>query len=130
HLPALTVLDRSATNWSPILKNGRATDTIRRIFRGRGQLGDHFLVAYYGRDRGGRSVHKPLGTVVTRDRFAEVKGPRMRMLTARAYLVAQGFRPDYRLTGDHKTDVHLIGNAVPPPMTRHVVNTLNRNLAA
>lgn len=132
HVPARTILDPDAKNWSPILKPGRAMPTLRRILNGRQRLGvDRFLIPYYGSGSGktGRSVDRPIGTVTTNDRYALVEPGRLRMLTPREYLRAQGFPEDYKLYGTKKVDVKLIGNAVPPVIPRHVLCLLNRTLA-
>jgi DNA (cytosine-5)-methyltransferase 1 len=124
HVPAVTVLDPNASNWSPILKRGRALDTVRRIIRGRRVYGDRFLVAYFGKEKGGRNIHQPLGTVLTRDRYALIDGPWMRMLTATEYRRAMGFGDNYRLPDTHRLAVSLLGNAVCPPVAKHVCESI------
>jgi DNA (cytosine-5)-methyltransferase 1 len=113
HVPARTILGTDR-HWSPVNKPGRAARILAQIERGRAAHGPDFLVAYYGSERCGRSLDAPLGTVTTTDRFALVNGDRMGMLTAREYLLAQGFPPGYRLPTNHRDSVKLIGNAVPP----------------
>lgn len=122
HVAAETILDPDADNWSPIERPGRAAATLRRIENGRARFGTRFLAPFWGSGSGttGRSLDRPLGTVTTRDRYSLVDGERMRMLTAREYLRAQGFPNDYRLPPIHKLAVHLIGNAVPPPMMKAI----------
>ena len=107
--------------WSAVDKPGRSARILAQIERGREVHGSDFLVAYYGSERHGRSLDKPLGTVVTNDRFAVVQGDRMGMLTAREYLLAQSFPADYRLPASHKDSVKVIGNAVPPRLARGVL---------
>lgn len=130
HRPAQSILDGDATNWSPISRPGRATATLERIENGRRTHGDRFLMAYYGHEKGGRSLDRPIGTITTRARYALVEGDRMRMLTAKEVLRAQGFREDYRLPNDHATALTLIGNGVPPTMAKHVLLSLKAAVAA
>lgn len=122
--PASDVVDWSSGSWSLIDRPGRAGSTLARIQEGRRTLGDRFLLAFYGSERGGRSLAKPLGTVTTRDRFALVDGDRMRMLLPDEYRRAQGFPDGYQLPADPKLAVHLLGNANPPPVARWIVSRL------
>jgi DNA (cytosine-5)-methyltransferase 1 len=130
HVPASTILSAEG-RWSPILKPGRALRTLRQILNGRRKLGGRFLIPYFGSGSGlqGRSLDRPIGTLRTRDSYALVDGPLMRMLTAPEYLRGQGFPASYRLTGDHKTDVMLIGNATSPPVMQSVLGHLNKQLS-
>jgi DNA (cytosine-5)-methyltransferase 1 len=66
--------------------------------------------------------------VTTRDRWSLVDGDRMRMLTAREYLRAQGFPEGYRIPAVHRTAVALIGNAVCPPVAKHVCEAMKAHL--
>lgn len=124
HVPAANVVDFAAGKWSAIRRKGRAARTIERIEAGRQAHGERFLVAYYGSERGGRSLSRPLGTVTTRDRYAAIDGDRMRMLTAEEYRVAMGFPDDYRLPEAHKEAVHLLGNAVCPPVAADIISAI------
>jgi len=124
YVPASSVLDFDAGNWSSIQKPGRATATLSRIANGRRIHGDRFLTAYYGNEAGGRSLNRPLGTVTTRDRYALIDGDRMRMLTAQEYRGAMGFPPEYKLPEQHRLAVHMLGNAVCPPAARDVITAL------
>ncbi|USE78950.1 DNA cytosine methyltransferase [Cupriavidus gilardii] len=124
HVPAAKVVDFEAGSWSPVQKPGRAASTLQRIAQGRRAHGDRFLTAYYGNEAGGRSLARPLGTVTTRDRYALIDGDRMRMLRADEYRAAMGFPADYRLPEQHRTAVHLLGNAVCPPVARDVITAI------
>jgi len=124
HKPAADVIDFSAGRWSPIDRPGRAARTLERVSAGRAAHGDRYLVAYYGSERGGRSLHRPLGTVTTRDRYAVIDGDRMRMLTASEYRAAMGFPDGYRLPDRHRDAVHLLGNAVCPPVACDIINAI------
>jgi DNA (cytosine-5)-methyltransferase 1 len=120
HVAAATFIGDDGA-WSLVSKPGRASSTLARIERGRATHGHRFLMAYFGQERGGRSLAKPLGTVTTRARYSLVDGERMRMLTTAEYKRAMGFPEGYRLPAVQKTAIHLLGNAVPPAMARHVI---------
>lgn len=126
HVAASNVIDINAGSWSRVDREGRAYWTLERIRAGRLRHGERFLVAYYGNETGGRSLDRPLGTVTTKDRYAIVDGDRMRMLSADEYRKAMGFRDKYLLPERHSEAVFMLGNAVPPPMARDVINALRR----
>ncbi|HJV72708.1 MAG TPA: DNA cytosine methyltransferase [Noviherbaspirillum sp.] len=117
-------------NWahsmSEIMRPGRALSTLERIRRGRSQHGDRFVMPYYGSGSGltGRSLARPLGTVTTLDRWALVDGDKMRMLQKDELRAAMGFPQDYRLPEQHRLAVHMLGNAVCPPVACDVINAL------
>ena len=121
---ANSFIDWGASRWSPIDKPGRSAATLSRISNGRRHLGERFLTAYYGAERGGRDVRRPVGTITTRDRWAVIDGDRMRMLSAQECRAAMGFPDDYKLPDQHRTAVHLLGNAVCPPVARDVINAI------
>jgi len=125
HVPAATIIGDDGT-WSLVNKPGRAASTLARIERGRATHGDRFLMAYFGQEKGGRSLTKPLGTVTTRARYGLVDGDRMRMLSTAEYRRAMGFPETYRLPAVQKTAIHLLGNAVPPAMAKHVIEAIQR----
>lgn len=129
HAPATSFIDFDAGNWSQIRKPGRAPATLSRVFQGRRDLQcGRFLTAYYGNERGGRSVHRPIGTITTRDRWAVIKGNQMRMLSAQECRAAMGFPADYVLPKTHREAVHLLGNAVCPPVARDVITALTQQI--
>ena len=126
HRPAAEVIDFAAGKWAPIVRPGRSAATLARIAAGRRAHGDRFVAPYYGSGSGetGRSIARPLGTITTRDRWAVIDGDRMRMLSVSECRAAMGFPADYRLPAQHKDAVHLLGNAVCPPVARDVINAL------
>jgi DNA (cytosine-5)-methyltransferase 1 len=130
---ARDLVELDSGRWSPVRKPGRAAATLARIAAGRKLFGSEpFLAPYYGSGSGktGRSLDRPLGTVTTRDRWALVHGNRMRMLTVREYARAMGFPADYDLGQRPKAEkVHLLGNAVCPPVAREVVRQVASLLA-
>lgn len=122
HQAIAPVIDWDFPKWSPVEKKNRAQATLDRIANGRKTYGDRFVMSYYGNSHNGRSLDRPLGTVTTRDRWAVVDGDRMRMLSPDEYKAAMGFRQDYQLAGNRATQIHLLGNAVCPPVAAHVVS--------
>lgn len=128
-VPAMRIINSECEAWSPIRKKGRAENTIRRIEQGRRMHGDTFILAYYGSERGGRSLYYPLGTITTRERFALVHRDRMRMLDVDEYRAGMGFPSGYKLPQNKKLAVHLLGNAVCPPVAEFVCSRLRRFVA-
>lgn len=121
HVPASSFIDFGAGNWQPIEKPGRAANTLARIAAGRRVHGDRFISSYYGASTGGHSIHRPVGTITTRDRHAIIDGDRMRMFSAQECRAAMGFPADYILPAAHRDAVHMLGNAVAPPAARDVI---------
>jgi DNA (cytosine-5)-methyltransferase 1 len=125
---AADIIDFGAGRWSPVNKPGRSLRTLARIEAGRRSHGERFVAPYYGSGSGetGRSLLRPLGTITTRDRWAVIDGDRMRMLSADECRAAMGFPAGYRLPSIHKEAVHLLGNAVCPPVARDLIHALRR----
>lgn len=128
YVPASTIIDFDSGKWSPVEKPGRSAATLRRIANGRRQHGDRFLAPFYGSGSGltGRSLARPIGTITTRDRWAVIDGERMRILTIPESRRAMGFRDSYRLPERQRDAMHMLGNAVCPPMVRDVIHALRR----
>ena len=105
----------------------RSEATLRRVFQGRRDLqSGRFLVPYYGSGSGltGRSISRPIGTITTLDRWAVVRGGHMRMLSHHEARDAMGFPSDYQLPKNHKDALHMLGNAVCPPVAADVLAAL------
>ncbi|MBV7418470.1 DNA cytosine methyltransferase [Comamonas sp. CMM03] len=126
HIPASAFLDFDSGSWSPINKPRRSCATLARVSAGRAAHGDRFLAPYYGSGSGttGRSLHRPIGTVTTKARWALIDGDRMRMLTVPENCAAMGFPRDYRLPAPAHQAIHMLGNAVCPPVARDVIAAL------
>lgn len=124
HIPAAAVIDFSAGNWSLISKPGRSPATIEQINNGRAIHGNRFLIAYYGNERNGRSLQKPIGTITTRDRFGVIDGDKMRMLTVNEARKAMGFPDDYQLPQNNRLAMHFLGNAVCPPQAAGLIEQI------
>ena len=95
-----------------------------RIARAQEQHGSDVLVPYYGSSTGGRSLDRPIGTLTTVDRYALVRGDRGRMLSVDEMRRLSGFPDGYVLTGTKREQTAQLGNAVPPPLARHVVRSI------
>lgn len=121
HVPASSFIDFNLGAWQPVDKPGRASTTLARIKVGRKVHGDRFIASYYGNERGGRSIDRPVGTITTRDRHAIVDGDRMRMFSAQECRAGMGFSDDYKLPPQHRMAVHMLGNAVAPPAACAVI---------
>lgn len=124
HVPATSFIDLSKGRWSDVNKPGRAIATLERVSAGRAAHGDQFVMSYYGNTKTGRSIHRPIGTITTRDRWAIVNGDKMRMLTAEENLLAMSFPRDVKRPDSHKLTVHMAGNAVPPLAAQRIIESL------
>jgi DNA (cytosine-5)-methyltransferase 1 len=123
YVPADRIIEWGTHPWGDIEQDGRSPHTLRRIAAGRRAYGARFLAPYYGSGSGltGRSIARPIGTITTRDRWAVIDGPRMRMLQVSEARAAMGFRADYALPAGKKEAMHLLGNAVCPPVAADVL---------
>lgn len=128
HVPIGDAIDWTAGTWSQVNRPGRSLATLQRVANGRQRFGDRFVMPYYGSGSGltGRSLDRPLGTVTTRARWAVVDGDRMRMLSIDENRAAMGFRRDYRLPASPAEAVHLLGNAVCPPVPTDIITALRQ----
>lgn len=124
-IPIKDTIDFDFPKWTPIDKPGRSVNTLKRVANGRKEIGDVFVMPYYGASRTGRSIDRPIGTITTRDRWAIVKGDKMRMLNKHELRKAMGF-PDKTVIPDrHRLAVHLLGNAVCPPVANDILNAIH-----
>lgn len=124
HIGSAAIIDFDAGRLQPIHKPGRAAATLARVHAGRAAHGSRFVTAYYGSETGGRCLRRPLGTITTRDRWAVIDGDRMRMLTVPECRAAMGFPDNYQLPERSKDAMHMLGNAVVPPVARDVIKAL------
>lgn len=126
HVPAADIIDFGAGAWSAIGRKGRSQSTLARIAAGRRRFGERFVAPYYGSGSGetGRSLQRPLGTITTRDRWAVIDGDRMRMLSIPEARAAMGFPDTYQLPKAKHAAMHMLGNAVCPPVARDLVSAL------
>lgn len=124
HVGSSSVIDFNAGKWSLIEKPGRSFATLGRVRNGRSAHGDRFVTCYYGSEKGGRSLSRPLGAITTRDRWAVINGDHMRMLTVDECRKAMGFPDGYKLPPQHKQAIHLLGNAVVPIVARDILTAI------
>jgi DNA (cytosine-5)-methyltransferase 1 len=107
-----------------------------------------FLCAYYGNEKDGGSLHDPVRTVTSKDRFGlvtvagveyQIADIGMRMLAPRELYTAQGFPPSYKIdiefNGKPMTktaQVRMCGNSVCPPLAAAIIsaNLLGETFAA
>jgi len=113
----------------------RAPATLLRARRALKAVGPNtpFLLVYYSTDGAGgwQRLTAPLRTVTTLDRFALVKrrrhGRLMRMLQVPELQAAMGFPRYFQLNhGSRRDRIHLLGNAVCPPVMKAIVKALTK----
>lgn len=121
-IAADTILDWDSGDWNFIEGAGLVENTMKRILAGREAHGDRYLVAYYGSEKGGRSIHKPIGTIRTNDCFMLIDRGRYRMLSVEETRRAMAFPEHYKLPWQKTHAKMMLGNAVPPPMMKHFVS--------
>lgn len=123
HRSIADVIEWDAHDWRPIDRPGRSQKTLQRVAAGRAEFGSRFVAPYYSSGSGltGRSIHRPIGTITTRDRWAVVDGDRMRMLQVPEAKAAMGFPARYTLPETHKDALFMLGNAVCPPVAADIL---------
>ena len=134
---ARSILQRNAAfSYSPLRTEQRAEATIERAERAIQMLGqdEQFLLVYYGSDGGGgwQTLDSHLRTVTTLDRFAHVKpspnGHLMRMLQVPEIRTAMGMHETFKINhGSRRDRIHMLGNAVCPPVMKAIVDALVAN---
>ncbi|OAH97330.1 DNA methyltransferase [Methylomonas methanica] len=128
HVPIANVIEWDAHPWSAINKPGRSEKTLKRVQAGRAAFGDRFVAPYYSSGSGltGRSIHRPIGTITTKDRWAVVRGDSMRMLQVPEAKAAMGFPAAYRLPALQKDALCMLGNAVCPPVSADFLTAIRQ----
>ncbi len=129
HVPASSIIEWDAFRWSRIDRPGRSQATLDRVAHARLRgLGQRFLFPFYssGSGKTGRSLDRPLGTITTLDRWAITDGDQMRMLQPSELRLGMGFRRDYLLPKTRREAIHLLGNAVPPPVVTDILTELKK----
>lgn len=128
HRPVSDVIQWDDHAWTEIDTPRRSPRTLQRIAAGRAAHGDRFLTPYYSSGSGltGRSIHRPVGTITTRDRWAVIDGDKMRMMAVPEVKGAMGFQPSYVLPKVHRDAMHLLGNAVCPVVASDFLTELRR----
>jgi len=126
HTPFKTLIEAGQYAWS--LVSEKVASTKRKWANGIKDFGQDFLIAYYGSERGGRSINKPIGTVTTKEKFALINGDRMRMLSLSEYKNAMGFPKDYLLPKSKSLALHMLGNAVCPPVAKEILTQMQESI--
>lgn len=128
HVPFADVIELDSAKWSKVNKPGRAKATLARVKNGRASFGDFFVMPYYknGSGKTGRSIHRPIGTIPTRDRWALVKGDMMRMLSVPEYRAAMSFPESTILPKRKDHAIHGLGNATCPKQVTSILTTVLR----
>lgn len=126
HQPVSNLIEWDGDGWNDIERPGRSEKTLARIAAGRAQFGERFVAPYYSAGSGltGRSIDRPIGTITTRDRWAVIKGKKMRMLKVSEAKAAMGFRRDYVLPSTHRDGLFMLGNAVCPPVSADILHAI------
>lgn len=126
-IPARDVLnpfDHPDNVWTLIGPGLRAEATIRRYLQGLKDLGDDFLLPYYKTARTGRTLERPMATVSTHPHWALVHGEMARMLTVDELRRFMGFPAGYKLPSVKAKAIHLLGNAVCPPVMTRILGAI------
>ena len=124
HVPAKSFLDLNPTGYQWDLVSNRVEATQNRVMNGRKDHGDIFLDAAYGTERGGRSIHKPLGTITTNNKHSLVMGDQIRPLSISELAAAQTFKSNYQWPESKTQTKQMIGNSVPPLMAKAVTKSV------
>jgi len=127
HLAAGDYIDWNYANWSPIERPGRSAKRLAQIKKARKDLGtDYFLFPYYGSGSGltGRSVDRPIGTIVAHDIWAVACGDEMRMLQPHEAALLMGFPKKFQRAGTRREQMRGFGNAVCPPVARALFESI------
>jgi DNA (cytosine-5)-methyltransferase 1 len=131
--PVSSIIDWTEKyQFSPLFQRGRAENTLKRASNAIAALGkkEPFIMVYYGSGDGWQSIHKPLRTITTLDRFALVlpnkTGHKMRMLQPEELKLAMGFTADYDLNLQltRREKIKLMGNGVCPPVMTALIKSM------
>jgi DNA (cytosine-5)-methyltransferase 1 len=130
HVAVNSVIEWDAHTWTPINKPGRAAATLARVASGRAKFGSRFVAPFYGSGSGatGRSIHRPIGTVTTLDRWALINGDLMRVLQPSENRAIMGFPSTTRLPPVKRDATFMLGNAVSPPVACDLLTALEAQL--
>ena len=116
-------LDWTAGRWRDV---ATSTPGVRgRVAKGRRNHGRRFVTQHVT-GHPGVGLSEPIRTITTKDQWALVDGAKYRPLTIRENARAMGFPDSYHWPADAKRSESIkgIGNAVPPPLARVVIERL------
>lgn len=121
-VPIGSIINWASGQWSPVKEKVEATRD--QVARAQEKHGRECVIVYNGSRNAGRSLDQPAPTVTTVDRLAVVKGDLMRMLTLDEYRACMGFDKSYLLASRKKDSIKLLGNALPPPVAKELVQQI------
>jgi DNA (cytosine-5)-methyltransferase 1 len=122
HRSIREILDPDAGGWASI--DSKPEGVQRRWKLGRARYGRTFL-AQHTTDHRGRDLDRPIATITTvGQHWHLVDGKKIRALTTRELARAQGFEDSTALPWQIKDATRLIGNAVPPPLAKVVIEAV------
>jgi DNA (cytosine-5)-methyltransferase 1 len=126
HVAVDTIIDWGYKKWAAIHATSHVPATLARIASGRAKFGDRFIAPFYGTGSGetGRSIHRPVGTVTTKDRWLVVDGNRCRVFQPHENLAAMGFPADTVLPSAKYLATFMLGNSVAPAVPKAVLPAL------
>lgn len=124
HIAARTIIDTRFEGHDWDLVTNRVTATRKRVENGRKQFGSVFLDAAYGSATSGRSLDKPIGSILTMNKHSLVYGDYIRAITISEQAAAQSFPQDYVLPTNRTLAKQMIGNAVPPVLAKRVTEAV------
>ena len=126
HVAVDTVIDWDYHKWAKITPTSHVPATLARIASGRARFGDRFIAPFYGTGSGetGRSIHRPVGTLTTKDRWLVVDGDRCRVLQPHESRAAMGFPEKTVMPAAKYLATFMLGNAVVPAVPKVILPTL------
>ncbi|MBB1391686.1 DNA cytosine methyltransferase [Shewanella sp. SG44-6] len=124
HIPARTIIDTNFDGHKWDLVSNRVAATQNRVKNGRNKFGSLFLDAAYGGEIGGRSLDKPIGTIMTVNKHSLVHGDYIRPITVAEQAAAQSFPSNYVFPKSQTLAKMMIGNAVPPLLAKSVTQAV------
>jgi DNA (cytosine-5)-methyltransferase 1 len=130
-VPFVGCVDESADGWEPVA--AKPPGVIERVRKGRRAFPTGMFLTQHVTGHPGRGLHRPIGTITTKAQWALVRegphGDEARMITKVELRRAMAFHEGYALPETESASTRLLGNAVPPPMGRYVIESALRGLA-
>ncbi|USD58540.1 DNA (cytosine-5-)-methyltransferase [Vibrio sp. SCSIO 43155] len=124
HVPASSFVDMNINDYKWDLVENKVANTRARIEQGRRDFGFVLLDAAYGSAKTGRSINKPLGSVLCANKHYLVIGDLIRPLSVSELAKAQSFDENYIWPKSKVKAKQLIGNAVPPLMAEKILEAV------
>jgi DNA (cytosine-5)-methyltransferase 1 len=125
HVPVSAIIDWETNGWTDW--HTLCDRTVARLSRGQSEFGSRFVAPYYGHGWC-RSIHRPIGTITTRDRWQIVDGDRARFLAVDECRKAMGFPSGYVLPTAKQSAKLMLGQAVCPPVITDILQALKAQI--